>query len=64
MPFTTFTQVVVDLINGFSASVGHGHNYNDTFVDGWSIIAPADGWTTQDTLRLQEHLDAIEILGL
>ncbi len=64
VPFTTFTQVVVDLINGFSASVGHGHNYNDTFVDGWSIVAPADGWTAQDTLRLQKYLESIEILGL
>ncbi|MEA2010856.1 MAG: alpha/beta-hydrolase family protein [Actinomycetota bacterium] len=64
VPFTTFTQVVVDLINGFSASVGHGHNYNDVFVEGWSVVAPVDGWSTEDTLRLQEHLDSIEILGL
>ncbi|MCL1693469.1 MAG: alpha/beta hydrolase [Actinomycetia bacterium] len=64
VPFTTFTQVVVDLINGFSASVGHGHNYNDVFVEGWSVVAPTAGWTANDTLRLQEHLDSIEILGL
>ncbi|MCL1599744.1 MAG: alpha/beta hydrolase, partial [Actinomycetia bacterium] len=64
IPFTTFTQVVVDLINGFSASVGHGHNYNDTFVEGWSIVAPVDGWTTADTERLEKHLETIEILGL
>lgn len=64
VPFTTFTQVVVDLINGFSASVGHGHNYNDVFVEGWSVVAPVDGWSTGDTLRLQEYLDSIEILGL
>lgn len=64
VPFTTFTQVVVDLINGFSASVGHGHNYNDVFVEGWSVVAPVDGWSTEDTLRLQEHLESIEILGL
>jgi uncharacterized membrane protein len=59
VPFTTFTQVVVDLINGFSASVGHGHNYNDTFAEGWSIVAPYDGWTATDTARLQEHLDSL-----
>jgi len=64
VPFTTFTHVVVDLINGFSASVGHGHNYNDTFVEGWSIVAPPDAWTVEDTRRLQQHLDSVKILGL
>jgi uncharacterized membrane protein len=64
VPFTTFTQVVVDLINGFSASVGHGHNYNDTFVEGWSIVAPVDGWNSADTIHLKQYLDSIEILGL
>jgi uncharacterized membrane protein len=64
VPFTTFTQVVVDLINGFSASVGHGHNYNDVFVEGWSIVAPVDGWTPSDTSRLQEHLASIDLAGL
>ena len=63
VPFTTFTQVVVDLINGFSASVGHGHNYNDTFVDGWSVVAPIQGWTANDTTALQQHLNDLEILG-
>jgi uncharacterized membrane protein len=65
IPFTTFTQVVVDLINGFSASVGHGHNYNDTFVEGWSIVAPLDGWTAADTDALQTHLDSlVDLPGL
>lgn len=64
VPFTTFTQVVVDLINGFSASVGHGHNYNDTFVDGWSVVAPRDGWTEADTIRLQDHLLTVDLPGL
>ena len=65
IPFTTFTQVVVDLINGFSASVGHGHNYNDTFVEGWSIVAPYDGWTAADTDALQAHLDSlVDLPGL
>ena len=65
VPFTTFTQVVVDLINGFSASVGHGHNYNDTFVEGWSIVAPVDGWTSADTHALQAYLDTlVDLPGL
>jgi len=65
IPFTTFTQVVVDLINGFSASVGHGHNYNDTFVEGWSVVAPVDGWTADDTDALQAYLDSlVDLPGL
>ena len=65
IPFTTFTQVVVDLINGFSASVGHGHNYNDTFVEGWTIVAPVDGWTAADTDALQAYLDSlVDLPGL
>jgi uncharacterized membrane protein len=65
VPFTTFTQVVVDLINGFSASVGHGHNYNDTFVEGWTVVAPVDGWTTADTAALQSYLDTlVDLPGL
>jgi uncharacterized membrane protein len=64
VPFTTFTQVVVDLINGFSASVGHGHNYNDIFVEGWSIVAPREGWTAADTQRLQDHLESLDVPGL
>ncbi|MFV2000112.1 MAG: alpha/beta-hydrolase family protein, partial [Acidimicrobiia bacterium] len=64
IPFTTFTQVVVDLINGFSASVGHGHNYNDVFVEGWSIVAPREGWTASDTSRLQNYLISVDLPGL
>ncbi len=29
-----------------------------------SIVAPPDGWTADDTVELQAHLDSIEILGL
>ena len=64
VPFTTFTQVVIDLINGFSASIGHGHNYNDTFVEGWSIVAPVAGWTADDTARLQSYLETLALPGL
>jgi uncharacterized membrane protein len=64
IPFTTFTQVVVDLINGFSASVGHGHNYNNVFADGWSVIAPRYGWTAADTDRLATYIAPLDLPGL
>ena len=64
IPFTTFTQVVVDLINGFSASVGHGHNYNDVFTDGWSVVAPPEGWTDTDAARVEGHVSSLDLPGL
>jgi uncharacterized membrane protein len=64
VPWVSFWQVVIDLINGFSASVGHGHNYNDTFVDGWSVIAPVEGWTLEHATQLQRHLLAADLPGL
>ncbi len=64
VPWVSFWQVVIDLINGFSASVGHGHNYNDTFVDGWSAIAPVDGWTQESAEHLQEFLLSADLPGL
>jgi uncharacterized membrane protein len=43
---------------------GHGHNYNDTFVDGWSVIAPVDGWALEHAAQLQQHLLATDPPGL
>lgn len=64
VPWVSFWQVVIDLVNGFSASVGHGHNYNDAFVDGWSAVAPVGGWNLDDALRLNQHLLSIDLPGL
>ncbi|MGI9666232.1 MAG: alpha/beta-hydrolase family protein, partial [Acidimicrobiia bacterium] len=59
VPFTTFVQVVADLIAGFSAEVGHGHNYNNHFVEAWSTVAPPDHWTIEEADRLEKHLESI-----
>jgi uncharacterized membrane protein len=49
---------VADLIAGFSAPSGYGHNYAVDFAAGWAAVAPPEGWTTADTVRLQRHLAA------
>jgi uncharacterized membrane protein len=49
-------QEVFDLIAGFSAPSGHGHNYDVDFVSGWAAVAAPPGWGSSDTARLQEHL--------
>jgi uncharacterized membrane protein len=47
---------VFDLIAGFSAASGHGHNYDVDFVSGWAAVAPPADWTAEDSARLQRHL--------
>ena len=55
-PVVTFTQVVADLIAGFSAPSGHGHDYTDVFVPAWAQVIPPDGWTSDDSRRLMDFL--------
>lgn len=57
-PIVTWGQVSADLIAGFSAGPGFGHNYSIDFVSGWASVAPPDGWSPGDTARLEVHLDA------
>jgi len=58
-PFVTFWQVVADLMAGFDAPAGYGHNYSPHLARAWTAVAPADGWTAADTARLEAHLIAI-----
>lgn len=55
-PFVTWAQGVADLAAGFGAQPGFGHDYSISFVHGWAAVAPPEGWTDDDTLRLQEFL--------
>ena len=55
-PIVTFTQVVADLIAGFSAPPGYGHNYAVDLITGWAAVAAPEGWTNADTSRLEAHL--------
>ena len=55
-PVVSFIQATFDLMNGFSASPGHGHNYNPDFAYAWAaLVAPPD-WTGADTERLAQTL--------
>jgi uncharacterized membrane protein len=53
-PIVTWVQEVADLMNGFSATPGHGHNYDPDMAAGWAAVAAPPGWTTADTARLTE----------
>jgi uncharacterized membrane protein len=55
-PVVTFWQVSADLTNAASMPGGHGHNYCNTILDGWLAVAPPDGWTAADTVRIRAAL--------
>lgn len=55
-PIVTWVHETADLMAGFSAVPGFGHDYRDQFVAAWSAIVPPDGWTAADTERLEAHL--------
>jgi uncharacterized membrane protein len=56
VPFVTFVQESFDLMAGFSATPGFGHDYRTDFVHSWAAIAPPEGWTAADSDRLRTHL--------
>lgn len=55
-PVVSFVQELFDLMNGFSAAPGFGHDYRTDFAHAWTAIVPPDGWTFADADRLREHL--------
>lgn len=57
VPFVTFVQETFDLMAGFSATPGFGHDYRTAWVHSWASIAPPEGWTTADSDRLRTHLE-------
>jgi uncharacterized membrane protein len=56
VPFVTFVQESFDLMAGFSATPGFGHDYRTDFVHSWAAIAPPDEWTSAESDRLRTHL--------
>ena len=55
-PVVTGLQGVVDLMAGFSAPAGHGHDYRLAWPGGWAQVVPPDGWTSADTEALSTFL--------
>lgn len=56
VPFVTWTQGVFDLMAGFGAPPGFGHDYRLDYVDAWARVAPPEGWTDADSDRLLQFL--------
>jgi len=53
IPFVTFWQVTMDMLEPVDTAPGHGHTYTLEFVDGWAALLHPAGWTAQqaDALR-------------
>jgi uncharacterized membrane protein len=56
MPLVSATQEVFDLMNGFSASPGFGHDYRNNLAAAWAAVLAPDGWTDAETQRLNDIL--------
>jgi uncharacterized membrane protein len=59
-PGVTAAQEVFDLMAGFGAPPGYGHDYDPNMADAWVAVAAPDTWSAQDTLRLREVLLPLE----
>jgi len=53
IPFVTFWQVAMDMLEPVDVEPGHGHSYTLEFVDGWATVIQPPGWTAEraDALR-------------
>jgi len=55
-PFVSFVQETFDLMNGFSAAPGYGHDYRNAFVNAWAALLQPKGWTEADSTALLTFL--------
>lgn len=53
IPFVTFWQVTMDMLEPVDTPPGHGHTYTLEFIDGWAEILQPPNWTSDkaDELR-------------
>jgi uncharacterized membrane protein len=57
-PIVTGVQGVFDLMAGFSAPPGHGHDYRLDYPAAWAAVAARESWTDADTTALAEFTRA------
>jgi uncharacterized membrane protein len=57
-PIVSAVQAAADLSFAASLPSGFGHDYRVDYVDAFANVAPPDGWTDDDTARLEAYLEA------
>lgn len=55
-PIVTGVQGVFDLMAGFSAPPGFGHDYALDYPKAWGDVAPPEGWTAADSVTLERFV--------
>ncbi len=55
-PIVTGLQGVFDLMAGFGAPPGHGHDYRLAWPGAWAQVVAPEGWTASDTEALNTFL--------
>lgn len=57
VPIVTAIQLAADIAAGAEAApLGYGHNFAPRdYITAWAAIAAPEGWTPDDTRRLQDH---------
>lgn len=57
VPGVTFLQVLVDLVMGTNAPIGHGHKFGAAQAEAWALITSPETWSTTDTQRLRSLIE-------
>jgi uncharacterized membrane protein len=57
-PVVSAVQAAADLSFPSSLPSGYGHDYRVDYADAFARVAPPDGWTADDTARLEAFLAA------
>jgi uncharacterized membrane protein len=57
-PLVTGIQGVFDLMAGFAAPPGHGHDYRLDYPAAWADVVAPDGWDDERTAALEDFLEA------
>lgn len=57
-PIVTGVQGVFDLMAGFSAPPGFGHDYRLDYPAAWAHVVAPEGWSEDDTAALEEFTQA------
>lgn len=58
LPIVTGVQGMFDLMAGFSAPPGQGHDYRLDYAAAWAGVVAPSGWTDDDTALLERFTEA------
>jgi uncharacterized membrane protein len=63
VPFVTFWQVTVDMMELVDVPSGHGHDYTVNYLDAWAQVVQPAGWTPEKAEQLRAIILAEDDAG-